>query len=105
MQRREPAHFGAPARAVSDFLEDELHAGRLWRFLPSRISSLRLERARCHRYCSSPLNRVASVGQVAFDVAHRLFQRARHVGVCELILVLQKLALTHVEALGLNEVQ
>lgn len=32
MQRREPAHFGAPARAVSDFLEDELHAGRLWRF-------------------------------------------------------------------------
>lgn len=74
-------------------------------FLPSRISSLRLERARCHRDCSSPLNRIASVGQVAFDVAHRLFQRARHVGVCELILVLQKLALTHVEALGLNEVQ
>ena len=46
-----------------------------------------------------------TIGHVALDVAHGLFQRSRHVGMCQLILEFKLLTVTHVEALRLDKVQ
>ena len=46
-----------------------------------------------------------TIGQVALNVAHRLFQSSRHVGMGQLILSFQLLAVVHVEPLRLDEVQ